>query len=138
MSSLIQKLFSKGKRRSERFPAPHLAAFYWDGGAPIKHPVKDISGNGLFLETDERWYPGTLVMMSLQAEDSTDAESERAIPVHARSVRFGEDGVGLAFIFTDPKDPRRGQDLLPAGVDKKTLEKFLKRFATDKNGPAQS
>ncbi|MGB6690348.1 MAG: PilZ domain-containing protein, partial [Terracidiphilus sp.] len=93
---------------------------YWTGAAPQAHNIRDISSTGLYVVTEERWYPGTLVLMTLQRTDDGEEVSERSIAVMSRAVRWGEDGVGLQFILPKAQDPRRGD-----GVDRKTLEKFL-------------
>jgi len=138
MTSLMDRLTKwlipeRDRRSAERHPAPGLAAFYWTGAAPMKHDVKDISSSGFYLLTEERWYPGTLVMMSLQKNsEGVEELAERSISVQTRAVRFGEDGVGLAFILPDEDDSRRGQELLKDGANKKTLEHFLQRVAAVK------
>jgi hypothetical protein len=129
------KLFSRERRKSDRQPTPDLAAFYWTGAAPAEHGIRDISSTGLYLLTEERWYPGTLVMMTLQKKDADLDSPERSIAVQSKAVRWGNDGVGLEFILPDYKDPRRGQNLLEDGVDRRSLERFLHGFRTD-NGSA--
>src|ERR1019366_451978 len=64
--SWLQRWWSTELRQAPRHPAPGLEAFYWDGLPPSPHDVRDISSTGLYLVTDERWYPGTLVLMTLQ------------------------------------------------------------------------
>jgi hypothetical protein len=44
--------------------------------------------------TEERWYPGTLILMTLQEADAEEEGVGRAIAVHSRAVRWGNDGVG--------------------------------------------
>jgi hypothetical protein len=118
--SWLDRFWSPDPRRAPREPSPRLAAYYWTGAAPQAHNVRDISSTGLYVVTEERWYPGTLVLMTLQRTDDGEELSERSIAVMSRAVRWGEDGVGLQFILPKAQDPRRGD-----GVDRKTLEKFL-------------
>ena len=59
-----------------------LAAYYWTGAAPAAHNIKDISSSGLYVVTEERWYPGTLVMMTLQ-KTSDGEESVEKFPLGA-------------------------------------------------------
>lgn len=135
LKSVFGKLFSQERRRAERLPYPELAAHYWNGGSPSEHNIRDISSTGLFLLTEERWYPGTLLVMTLQKKDRAEDDAERSISVQSKAVRWASDGVGLEFILPELSDPRRGQAMLAEGVDRKSLEKFLKGFSTD-NGSA--
>lgn len=128
LRSLFEQIFSKERRRAERQLSPELAAHYWNGGSPMEHRIRDVSSTGLFVITEERWYPGTLLVMTLQKRDNS---AEGSIAVQSRAVRWGEDGVGLEFVTMDAGDPRRGQSVLAEGVDRKTLEKFLQGFRED-------
>ncbi|HUH64779.1 MAG TPA: PilZ domain-containing protein [Terracidiphilus sp.] len=118
--SWLERFWSPDPRRAPRDASPRLAAYYWTGAAPQAHNVRDISSTGLYVVTEERWYPGTLVLMTLQRTDDGEELSERSIAVMSRAVRWGEDGVGLQFILPKAQDTRRTD-----GVDRKTLEKFL-------------
>jgi hypothetical protein len=123
----LERWWSPDPRRAPREHVPGLAAYYWTGAAPKPHAVRDISSTGLYIVTEERWYPGTLVLMTLQITDGIEETSERAIQVYSRAVRWGSDGVGLQFIL--PKsETKRGKGLPEGGVSKKALEKFLVRL----------
>jgi hypothetical protein len=128
LKKLWQALFSQERRKGARKPAPGLAAFYWTGAAPKEHGIRDISPAGMYLVTEERWYPGTLIMMTLQEQAAPGGGAGRSIAVQSKAVRWGEDGVGLEFLLPDYHDPRRGQGLLKDGTDRKGLEKFLENF----------
>jgi hypothetical protein len=131
LKQIWEQLFSKEQRRAVRQPSPELAAHFWNGGSPEEHSVRDISSSGLYLLTKERWYPGTLLVITLQKRGEAEDSPERSIAVQARAVRWGNDGVGLEFVVLDPQDPRRGMSVLAEGADRKTLEKFLEGFGTD-------
>jgi hypothetical protein len=47
--------------------------------------------------TPDKWYPGTVLQLTLQETDKTIVDSDRWIIVHAKIVRQGSDGVGLVF-----------------------------------------
>ena len=96
------------------------------------HDIKDISSKGLYLVTEERWYPGTLVLMTLQKEDGEEEGDERSISVYSRAVRCSDDGVGLQFVLSYTGDSRMGMDLLVDKVDKKELDRFLQRLRKSK------
>ncbi|MGD0800548.1 MAG: PilZ domain-containing protein [Terracidiphilus sp.] len=115
------------QRKSTRGPAPGLAAYYWTGAAPKAHIIRDISASGLYIVTEERWYPGTLILVTLQGEDGEDSV-ENSISVHSRAVRWGNDGVGLQFIPQDAPAARNGLNPMVNGADKRELEFFLERL----------
>jgi hypothetical protein len=86
------------KRKSPRMPAPGLFAFFWTGGPPLAHSIRDISATGLYIVSQERWYPGTLVRMTLATAESGEQSATNSVTVLARSVREGNDGIGLEFV----------------------------------------
>jgi len=128
----LERWWSPDPRRAPRLPAPDLAAYYWNGGPPRVRPIKDISSTGLYVVTEERWYPGTLILMTLQQADAGESSAERAIAVHSRAVRWGNDGVGLQFILSDEGTPVKGNWPLVKGADRKNLDRFLKQLGKEK------
>jgi hypothetical protein len=128
----LDRWWSPDPRKAPRVISPGLAAYYWTGAAPEARNIKDISSTGLYVVTEERWYPGTLLLMTLQKTDEGEESSERSIAVHSRAVRWGDDGVGLQFILknTPPLDRRKGP--LVEGLNKKELDRFLKQLRVDK------
>ena len=126
--SWLKRWWSPDPRKAPREPAPGLAAYYWTGGAPEAHNIRDISSTGLYVVTEERWYPGTLVLMTLQKTDSGEECTERSIAVHSRAVRWGNDGVGLQFIVSDTTKPNRGKGSQTRPADRKELERFLQQL----------
>jgi hypothetical protein len=121
----LQRWWSPDPRKAPREPAPGIAAYYWDGATPKAHNVRDISSTGLYLVTEERWYPGTLVLMTLHRTDDGDERTERSISVHSRAVRWGSDGVGLQFVLSKAHNPPPGVTLKANGDNEKELERFL-------------
>ena len=51
-----------------------------------------------------------------------------SIAVQSRVVRWGSDGLGLAFVLSKAVDPNSGESLRENGADRKTLERFLERL----------
>lgn len=129
----IEKFLSTDSRKAERRHAPGLVAYFWDGGAPKAHEIENISETGFYLLTKERWYPGTVVTMTLQKPGATDEDAsvEHHIAVQSQVVRVGEDGVGLVFIPFDAKNPHQKDGLKTKLVGKKGLQKFLERLKSD-------
>jgi len=128
----LQRWWSPDPRKAPREAAPGLAAYYWNGAAPEAHGIRDISSTGLYLVTEERWYPGTLVLMTLQRTDVGEETAERSIAVQSRAVRWGQDGVGLQFILPDSKDLKSGNSGLLEGADRKEFERFLQQLRNGK------
>jgi hypothetical protein len=85
----------------------------------------------VYVVTEERWYPGTLVLMTLQ-RDGGDETLERSISVLTRAVRWGHDGVGLQFILPGAKEARMGRNPILDGADRKQFERFLEQLRKDK------
>jgi len=130
----LERWWSPDPRKAPRGKADGLAAYYWTGSIPEPHTIKDISSTGLYLITEERWYPGTLVLMTLTITEQGEECMERSIAVHSRAVRWGSDGVGLQFILTNPEDKRRGrQPQVVDGLDKKALDRFLRQLQNGKS-----
>lgn len=84
-------------RIASRESLPGLIAYFFTGGTPVGHAVRDISATGMYVVTDERWYPGTVVRITLT--DRHNPVVERSITVNARAVRCGRDGVGVEFVL---------------------------------------
>jgi uncharacterized membrane protein (UPF0127 family) len=110
-------------RKAPRQPAPRLSAYYWNGGTPNAHNIRDVSSSGLYLLTEDRWYPGTLILMTLQDLDDTKNGSKPVISVKVRAVRWGDDGVGLQFVLAE--DPLDNETACEGS--KRRLERFLEQ-----------
>jgi hypothetical protein len=129
----VEKLFSRERRRARRKPSVSLVAHYWDGAAPVAHFVRDVSMTGLFLVTEQRWYPGTVIRMTITYSDLPDADERRSIQVLAKVTRASSDGVGCSFVLSDGHPSASTDDL-----NSKTLNKFLRRLNRDTGGTASS
>ena len=131
MKSWFESLFSDDRREAERFSLPPLMAYYWDGAAPTPHPIRNIDIAGMYLITERRWYPNTLITMTLQRTDVANSDPNRAIAVNARVVRSGKDGVGFRFLLPNVNDVSAAHGLPATKADKKTLARFLTRIQED-------
>lgn len=101
------------RRVARRKRWPRLVAYDSTGGALEVHGLKDLTADGLYLMTEERWPLGTLVTMTLQRTDCLDDLSQQnSIVAQLRVSRWGDDGVGLAFTPSDVEDPH----LMPAAA----------------------
>jgi hypothetical protein len=127
----FESLFSNDRRKAERSLAHSLMAYYWDGATPVPHPVRDINVCGMYLLTEQRWYPNTLITMTLRRSDKSDSDPERSIVVTTRVVRSDADGVGLAFILPSSNRSREPASSLGSVADRKALSEFLARLPGD-------
>ena len=102
---------SSGHEKGSAGAVPGLAAYYWTGAAPKAHSIRDISSTGLYVVTEERWYPGTLILMTLQ-EPKGEESVEHSISVHSRAVRWGNDQASVSSLSRRMCRPR-AQDSTP-------------------------
>jgi hypothetical protein len=131
--SWLGRWWSPDPRKAPREPSPNVAAYYWTGAAATAHGIRDISSTGLYVITEERWYPGTLILMTLQDTAEGEESVERSISVHSRAVRWGDDGVGLQFIPQDVQIESARSGPQGKGVNQKKLDQFLRRLQKGKN-----
>lgn len=124
---------STDRRASKRHPLPGLVAYYWTGGAPEAFHIADISGVGLYLLTDERWFPGTMILMTLQRTNTDGEGPDDYIAVQTRVARWGSDGLGLSFVPSNAVDLNTGQPLPEMGVGKKALHRFIQRVQSSED-----
>ncbi|HEY3626405.1 MAG TPA: PilZ domain-containing protein [Terracidiphilus sp.] len=93
------------RRIGRRKRWPRLVAYDSMGGALEVHGVKDLSANGLYLITNERWPLGSQVTMTLQRTDGLDdVPRNNTFTVQLRVIRWGSDGVGLAFVQSETEE----------------------------------
>ena len=122
----LERWWSPDPRKAPRQPSPGLAAYYWTGDQPEPHGIRDISNTGVYVVTEERWYPGTLVVMTLQNTDDGEEINERSIAVQTRAVRWGHDGVGLQFVFSKRNDVLSQTNKSRKAATPRELESFLR------------
>jgi hypothetical protein len=87
------------ERAAPRVSNPGLVAYFFTGGAPRPHGVKNISVTGFYMLTDERWLPGTIIRITLQLMGTSGENPHDTITVHSRVVRWGHDGGGFEFVL---------------------------------------
>jgi hypothetical protein len=131
----FQRFRSGDRRKAERVADPRLLAYYWDGDKPKGHDVRDISATGLYLLTEDHWYPRTLIRLTLQAATGSVGTPESSITVETMVVRQDRQGVAFTFLPQSERSAATGESRLTNGADKKTLENFLKQIFSDENSP---
>ncbi len=114
-------------RKAQRESLLGLSAYFFTGGTPVAHEVRDISLTGMYVFTSERWYPGTMVRMTLT--DRHEPTVERSITLHATVMRWGNDGVGLRFVLQSSKDKRnRPSECTAESADIYQVDEFLQKL----------
>jgi len=116
-------------RKAQREVLPGLIAYFFTGGLPMAHKVRDISATGIYIITNERWYPGTVIRVTLTDRDQPNRF--RSITVYAKTVRWGSDGVGLGFVLE--KGAQQGIEVTQLlertlGVSRARIEAFLRKL----------
>jgi hypothetical protein len=91
--------------RSERRAVPGLEAIHWTGSSPGLDIVRNISASGMYLVTRERWPQGEVNPIRLVYPELNDDDPDRQVTLQAKTVRWGEDGMGLNFVFPESMDP---------------------------------
>ena len=112
LKTVFETLARSKSKRAERQPASGFVAIYGNGANAQQDDIKDISSTGLYLLTTERWLPGTVVSLTVGTKSTSQELSEHRITVQAKSVRWGEDGVGLSFVLPDDPDAQTWRSLL--------------------------
>ena len=133
LTALLNKFRSRDRRKNDRQETPQLSAYFWNNSTPIRHSIKDVSPTGFYLLTEERWYPGTLVMMTLQTEAGPGQTEKQAVAVQSKAVRWGDDGVGLMFMLPDKGATVENDPDTPSILksDRKVLASFLQQLMKD-------
>ncbi len=122
---------SPARRVVPRTLVDNLVASFWTGGPPTVSRVRDISSLGLYVVTPERWYPGTIIRMTLTKTKAVEGTFEKSICVCTEAVRWGNDGVGLRFAVDNHHEEDRGQYRPVEGADRRQLGEFLKLLLPD-------
>lgn len=116
-------------RADSRETLPGLVAHFFTGGRPSAHGIRNISATGLYVLTQERWYLGTIIRMTLS--DRLEKSFERSLTLNAKVVRWGNDGVGLQFMLRHKGDRIAADEDISGGVTYELLEQFLRSYRDD-------
>ncbi|HWA96206.1 MAG TPA: hypothetical protein VG844_16530 [Terracidiphilus sp.] len=114
--------------RAERRPLPGLAAYHWEGRVPKLDRVRNISSTGVYLQTPDRWEPGEVVTLTLQREGPPRMGFDNCVRLTTKAVRWGDDGVGLAFDLLDHEDLRLWDSPLKTDASHTQPEDILREF----------
>ena len=94
-----------------------LAAYYWDGAVPVPREVRDVSTQGAYIVTSEKWYPRTVMDLSLEYKTppaGIQPAPRLGVRVRSKIVSHGPDGVSVEFVCVNHQE-------------RQELAKFLER-----------
>jgi len=113
------------RRKGKRHVIPGSEA-YFSIGSPRAQEVSNISTEGFYVRTEDRWSEGTSLLVGLQITNPLSREVEARISVQSKVVRTGPDGVG--FVYDD--EPAHRNPMLGAGNPEQfvQLQKFMQRI----------
>lgn len=89
------------RRREKRYRMAGLVAVDQSSDAPKVYPIGNISDTGLFLLTQERIPLQTTIQVTLQRAGGFGGDPEVTVDLKSKVVRWGPDGVGVAFVPDD-------------------------------------
>jgi hypothetical protein len=113
------------RRRGRRHAIPGSVA-YFSIGSPRAQEVANISTDGFYVRTQDRWSEGTSLLVGLQITNPMSREVEAMISVQSKVVRTGTDGVG--FVYDD--EPAHQNPMLGARNPEQLvqLQRFMRRI----------
>lgn len=126
--SWFGRLLGRDRRIAIRRPAPGLVAYFWTGGDPVAYAIRDVSAAGMYLLTDQRWYLGTSLKMTLQTVGRLNGDPACSISVRAKVIRSCADGVAVEFSVSAKNSPRNGKVAFGLPADKNTLARFIQHY----------
>ena len=115
-------------RIGTRRPAHGFTALASSGTFVKQHEIRDISATGIYLVTTERWPQGSQIQLTLHRTNAAAAHNKWQITMEARTVRWGEDGVGLAFVLPKDIDTRQWVGLVEIGVNETAPDDLVSPF----------
>jgi len=116
---------SSDRRKGKRHVIPGSMA-YFSIGNPRPQEVSNISTEGFYVRTADRWSEGTSFLVGLQIVNPVSREVEAMISVQSKVVRTGTDGVG--FVYDD--EPAHRNPMFGATNPEQfvQLQKFMQRI----------
>lgn len=100
-----QALAPPAGRKMRQPDEPRLVAYDAKDSALKMYSVREVSGTGLFLATEERWPLGTQTALTLQRMDGMSDSLLPAITVEMCVDRWGADGMGFTFVRPGALEP---------------------------------
>jgi Flp pilus assembly protein TadG len=85
-----------------------VVAYYLDGAAPAPHPVRNLSAYGANIITTGKWFPGTVIQLTLQYGAHVNGPGDKvgspAVSVRTRVVSQDADNVRVVFVCLNKQE----------------------------------
>lgn len=107
---------------------PGPAAYYWNNAIPRPGASREINATDSRLLREDRWYPGTLVLMMLRSTDAWIETAERSISVVSRAVRRGIYTVSVQFVLDNELFSRIERSPKMYESEDEEFARFLKKL----------
>lgn len=78
--------------------------YYWTGGLPAPHLVREISAWGAEIISSDVFYPGTMIWLSLHGGDRESSGSKVCGGAWGQVIRNSADGFCVEFLFESRGD----------------------------------
>ena len=124
----LNEMLTSHRLRHERRAVPEFFVYFPNGEARKSADIKDISSTGVYLLIGERWLPGSHVLLTLQRRGPFEEDSKQRVTLKSRVVRWGEDGVGLAFTLPEDINFELWEAALQSSADHTPSEDILPPF----------
>ena len=111
------------RRKGKRQAIPGLVAYFSVGATRKPYHVSNISTEGYYVLTEERWTPGTSLLVALHIVNPASRKVEAMVSIQSKVVWVGPDGVGFA--YDDEPSHRSPNQLATNREELIQLQKFL-------------
>ena len=95
--NLLTQIGIAERRKDDRMDANGLTVSCATGSVQKKVRIGNISPTGLYLLTEDRWQPGTTIVLTLGEKSIFEESSRSQVNLWTRCVRVDDNGAGLAF-----------------------------------------
>lgn len=130
LSSWLKNPSHESGRAAERRNVPGLIVYHITNSRQRQDEIGNISSTGVYVQTRERWFPGSLVSLTLQRLGPPERNPERRATLQARVVWRGDEGIGLEFVLPKGLDFNLWENDLNSIRDEAGPEDVVREFRT--------
>jgi len=97
--------------------AGSVFVYYWEGAASAPRGVRNLSVTGAEIVTPDRWYPGTIINLTLQSGGQAEGDGAatcKALSMRSKVVAHSRDGVRLEFLYLNQQEREAARRFLAA------------------------
>ena len=117
LTSRIKRWFAEVK--DEPLPdavASSVFAYYWEGAVSVPHGVRNLSVKGAEIVTSDKWYPGTIINLTLQcgaqAAGQGGAATCKALAMRSKVVAHSREGIRVEFLYLNQQEREAAREFL--------------------------